>query len=101
MRARTFALVLAASAPPLYAAYVYGWKLAEFLSFAIRLDENLPLTTWGQVVLTVMQVVVIGGGLAVAWQAAPAKRWRVVAVAMAVAWLASAPLYALILLAPL
>ena len=99
MRARGFVLLLAASAPPLYAAYVNGYKLIEFLSAVTRLDEGLPWQVWSQVVVTGLQTVVIGAGLAVAWQMAPARRWRVVGVAMAVAWLAAAPLYVLLLAA--
>ena len=44
-------------------------------------------------------MVVIGAGLAVAWQMTPAKRWRAVAIALGVAWLASAPLYVMLLAA--
>ena len=97
MRARGFTLLLALSAPPLYAAYVYGYKLTDFLTAATRLDGVLPWQVWGQVAVTALQTVVIAAGLAVAWQMAPAKRWRAVAIAMGVAWLTSAPLYVLLL----
>ena len=98
MRARGFALVLAASAPPLYAAFVYGYELARFITVVTRAHESLPPATWAQVALTAAQMVVIGGGLAVAWQAAAQRRWRTVGVALAVAWLAAAPLYVLLML---
>ncbi len=100
MRARGFALILALSAPPLYAAYVYGYKLVEFLSATTRMDESLPWQIWSQIAVTGLQTVVIGAGLAVAWQMAPARRWRVVGVALGVAWLAAAPLYVMLLAAP-
>ena len=99
MRARGFVLLLAASAPPLYAAYVYGYELTEFLTAATRMDGVLPWQVWGQVAVTGLQTVVIAAGLAVAWQMAPARRWRPAAIAMGISWLASAPLYVLLLFA--
>ena len=99
MRARGFTLLAALSAPPLYAAYVYGYKLTEFLSASTRLDESLPWQVWSQIAVVGLQTVVIGAGLAVAWQMAPARRWRTAAIALGVAWLASAPLYVMLLAA--
>jgi hypothetical protein len=97
MRARGFALILAASAPPAYAAFVYGYELARFVAPVMRTQAALALTVWAQLALTAAQMVVIGGGLALAWQAAPARRWRTIGVALGVAWLAAAPLYLLLL----
>jgi hypothetical protein len=100
VRARGFTLLIALSAPPLYAAYVYGYKLTEFLSASTRIEGGLPWQAWGQVAVVGLQTVVIAAGLAVAWQMASAKRWRVVAIALGIAWLASAPLYVMLLAAP-
>jgi len=100
VRARGFTLLLALSAPPLYAAYVYGYKLTEFLSASTRIEGGLPWQAWSQVAVVGLQTVVIAAGLAVAWQMAPARRWRPAAIAMGVSWLASAPLYVLLLAAP-
>ena len=98
MRLRPFAIVLAASAPPLYAAYVYGYELTGFLTLSTRMDAVLSAGDWGRLALVAAQMVVIGAGLAVAWQAVPQARWRVVAAALGVAWVASAPLYVLLMM---
>ena len=99
MRSRWALLGLALAVPPAYAAFVYGYKLAEFLGFAVRLDQNLPLLAWAQVALTLAQMVVIGGALATCWQFSTLGRRRGAVVAMVVAWLAAAPLYVLLLFA--
>lgn len=99
MNRRLALLALALAVAPAYAAFVYGWKLAEFLGFATRLDQNLPFVAWAQVALTAAQMVVIAGALAMCWQLASLGRRRAAAIAMAVAWLAAAPLYVLLLFA--
>jgi hypothetical protein len=96
---RLAVLGIALAVPPAYAAFVYGWKLAEFMGFAVRLDQNLPLLAWAQVALTAAQMVVIAGGLAMTWQFASLGRRRAAVIAMTVAWLTAAPLYVLLLFA--
>ncbi|MBS0334639.1 MAG: hypothetical protein JSS35_17860 [Proteobacteria bacterium] len=99
MRSRWALIGVALAVAPAYAAFVYGYKLAEFLGFAVRLDQGLPPMVWGQVALTALQMVVIAGALATCWQFASLGRRRAAAVAMAVAWLAAAPLYVLLIFA--
>lgn len=98
MKRQWIVLGLALAVAPAYAAFVYGYQLAGFLSMTTRLGEDLPLAVWGSVALTAAQMVLIAGALAMCWQFAMQGRRRAAAVAMAVAWLVAAPLYVLLLL---
>jgi hypothetical protein len=94
-------LVLAlAAAPCAYAAFVYGWELVSFGGFAVRLDENLPGSAWAQIGLVAAQTVIIAAALTVVWQGAEQERYRKAVVALALAWLASAPLWLMLLRPP-
>ncbi|MBS0361093.1 MAG: hypothetical protein JSR98_06910 [Proteobacteria bacterium] len=98
MNRRWALLGIALAVAPAYAAFVYGWELAEFLSTTTRMGESLPPSAWGPVALTAAQMVVIAGALAMCWQFGSLGRRRAAVIAMVVAWLAAAPLYVLILL---
>ena len=98
MNRRWALLGIALAVAPAYAAFVYGWELAEFLSITTRVGEGLSFSAWGPVALTAGQMVVIAGARAMCWQFASLGRRRAAAIAMAVAWLAAAPLYALLLM---
>ena len=93
-------LLALAAAPCAYAALVYGWQLVEFGGFAVRLDETLPGSAWMQIGLVAAQTVVIAAALAAAWQGAVQERHRMAATALAVAWLASAPLWVMLMRPP-
>ena len=101
MKGRLIALgFLLASLPPAYACFVYAWQLISFMGFAVRLDEGLPLETWGQIALVAAQMVIIAAALLIVWQGAMGGNYRKVGIGLAVAWMASAPLFVLILLRP-
>jgi hypothetical protein len=86
-----------AAAPCAYAGFVYAWQLVSFMGFAVRLDEGLPLETWGQIALTAAQMIIIGAALLIVWQGAVGRSYRKAGIALAVAWIASAPLLVLML----
>ncbi|HEX5262976.1 MAG TPA: hypothetical protein VFW13_05590 [Phenylobacterium sp.] len=98
MNRRWAVLGIALAVAPAYAAFVYGYELAGFMSATTRMGESLPLSAWGSVALTAAQMVVIAGALAMCWQFASLGRRRAAVVAMIVAWLTAAPLYVLILM---
>ena len=59
---------------------------------------KLPLeVAWGQIALTAAQMVIIAAALMIVWQGAQQRRYRKAGVALALAWLASAPLFILLL----
>ena len=89
--------LLLASLPCGYAGFVYGWQLVSFGSFAVRLGDEVPREAWGQVALTAGQMAIIAAALLVVWQGAGQRRYRKAGLALAVAWLATAPLLILIL----
>jgi hypothetical protein len=86
-----------AAIPPAYAGFVYGWQLVSFAGLQVRLGEDLPLQTWGQVGVFGAQMVIIAAALLITWQGARAQRYGKAGIALAVAWLASAPLFVLML----
>jgi hypothetical protein len=86
------ALILAA-APCAWACFVCGWQLVSFTGFAVRLDEDLPGEAWWQIGLVAAQMIVIAAALLVAWQGWQAGRYRKSGVALAVAWIAAAPVF--------
>jgi len=83
----------AAVAPCGWACYVCGWQLVSFTGFAVRLDEDLPGEAWRQIGFTALQMIAIAAALLVAWQGAQQARWRKAGLALAVAWVASAPTF--------
>jgi hypothetical protein len=91
---------LPASLPPAYACFVYGWQLVGFTGFAVRIGDDLPWQAWGQIALVAGQMIVIAAALLVVGQGVSGRRYRKAGIALAVAWLAAAPLYALLFLTP-
>lgn len=85
-------LVLAAL-PPAYACFVAGWQLVSFTGFAVRLDEDLPGEAWRDTGLAALQMAVIAAALLIVWQGATQGRWRRALIALAIAWIAGAPLF--------
>ena len=85
-------LVLA-GAPCAWACLVCGWQLISFTGFAVRLDEDLPGEAWRQIALVAGQTVVIAAALLVAWQGWQARPYRKLWIALAVAWIAAAPVF--------
>ena len=99
MRSRRLLILgVALAVPPAYAAFLYGYGIARFVSLAVRLGQYLHPADWIQVAITAAQILVIAGGLAMCWQFASLGRRRAAIVAMALTWLAAAPLYVLLLL---
>ena len=86
-----------ASLPPAYAGFVYGWQLVSFTGFAVRQGDPLPPETWGQVGVVAGQMIIIAAALLIAGQGVRAAKLRKAGIALAVAWLASAPLFVLML----
>jgi hypothetical protein len=86
-----------AAAPCAYAAVVYALQLVGFTGFAVRLGDELPLETWGQIGLVAAQMIIIAAALLIVFQGAMAASHRKAGIALAVAWLASAPLFILML----
>jgi hypothetical protein len=84
-----------AAAPCAYAWFVDAWQVATFTGFAVRLQDDLPGEAWGEIGLSAGGMVVIAAALLVAWQGARAGRWRKAGIALAVAWVASAPVFAI------
>jgi hypothetical protein len=82
-----------AAAPCAWACYVAGWQLVSFTGFAVRLDEDLPGGAWAQIAWLTLQMIAIAAALLVAAQGVQAGRWRKAGLALAVAWLASAPTF--------
>jgi hypothetical protein len=85
--------LILAGAPCAWACFVCGWQLVSFTGFAVRLDEGLPGEAWRQIGLVAVQTVVIAAALLVAWQRWQAGRYRQSAIALAVAWIAAAPVF--------
>jgi hypothetical protein len=90
-------LVALAAIPPGCACGVYGWRLVSFAGFAVRIGEDIAPETWGQIGLVAGQMIVIAAALLIVWQGAAAQNWRKAGIALAVAWLATAPLLILML----
>jgi hypothetical protein len=80
-------------APCAWACFVCGWQLVSFAGFAVRLDEGLPGEAWRQIGFVAAQMVVIAAALLIAWQGWQGRRYRKSAIALAVAWLAAAPVF--------
>ena len=98
MKRRLIALGFAlAAAPCAYAAFVYGLQLISFTGFAVRMGDELPLQTWGQIGLVAGQAIVIAAALLIVLQGVQAQSYRKAAIALAVAWLATVPLFILML----
>jgi hypothetical protein len=94
VKPRLAALLLALAAiPPAYAGFVYGWQLVAFGGFAVRVDDALPSDAWLQVALIALPFIAIAAALFVMWEGVSSRRLRRALVALAVAWIASAPLY--------
>jgi hypothetical protein len=87
-----------AALPCAYADFVDAWQLATFAGFAVRLDEDLPLEAWRDIGFTALQTIVIASALLVALQGLQGRGYRKSAIALAIAWLGSAPLYVSILM---
>ena len=85
-------LVLA-GAPCAWACFVCGWQLVSFTGFAVRLDEDLPGEAWRQIALVAAQMIIIAAALLIAWQGWQARRYRKSGIALAVAWIAAAPVF--------
>ena len=85
-------LVLA-GAPCAWACFVCGWQLVSFTGFAVRLDEDLPGEGWRQIALVAAQMIIIAAALLIAWQGWQAQRYRKSGIALAVAWIAAAPVF--------
>ena len=85
--------LILAGAPCAWACFVCGWQLVSFTGFAVRLDEDLPGEAWRQIGLVAAQTVVIAAALLVAWQGWQAGRYRKSGIALAVAWIAAAPVF--------
>jgi len=88
-----WAVLALLAAPCAWAAYACGWQLVGFTGFAVRLDDDLPGEAWRQIGFTALQMIAIAAALLVAWQGAQQARWRNAWLALAVAWLASAPTF--------
>ena len=75
----------------------------SFTGFAVRLDEDLPLLTWGQIALTAGQMAVIAARPCWRWVKGASARnaTRQGGIALTVAWLATAPLILLMLVTPI
>ena len=86
-----------AAIPPGYAGFVYGWQLVSFAGLEVRVGEDLPLETWGQIAVFAAQMVIIAAALLIVWQGARQRRYRKAGIALAMAWVASAPLFVLML----
>jgi hypothetical protein len=82
-----------AAAPCAWACYVAGWQLVSFTGFAVRLDEDLPGAAWVQIAWPTLQMIAIAAALLVAGQGVQTGRRRKAGLALAVAWLASAPTF--------
>lgn len=85
-----------AALPCAYACFVYGWQLVSFTGIAVRLGEDLPSQTWGQIALVAGQMVVIAAALMIVWQGVQARRYGKAGLALAVGWLATGPLLILL-----
>ena len=94
MNGRLAALLLAMAAiPPAYAGFVYGWQLVTFGGFAVRVDDALSPDTWIQVAVIALPFIAIAAALFVMWEGVSRRRPRRALIALAVAWIASLPLY--------
>jgi hypothetical protein len=83
--------LILAGAPCAWAWFVCGWQLVSFTGFAVRLDEELPAEAWLQIGLVAAQTVVIAAALLVLWQGWQAGDYQKSGIALAVAWVAAAP----------
>jgi hypothetical protein len=90
------ALALAA-APCAWACFVCGWQLVSFTGFAVRLDEDLPGEAWRQIGLVAAQTIVIAAALLIAWQGWQGRDYRKLWIALAVAWIAAAPVFVVLI----
>jgi hypothetical protein len=88
---------LLASLPPAYACFVYGWQLVGFTGFAVRVGDDLPWQAWGQIALVAGQMIVIAAALLVVGQGVSGRGHRKAAIALGVAWVATAPLLILLM----
>lgn len=82
-----------ASAPCAWACFVGGWQLVSFTGFAVRLDEDLPGEAWRQIGFASAQMIAIAAALLIVWQGWQARNCRKSVIALAVAWIASAPVF--------
>ena len=88
MNPRLAGLLLALAAiPPAYACFIIGWQVVSFAGFAVRLDEDLPAATWGQIGWSAMKMLLIALALFNAWRSASRGAMRNASLAMAVAWI--------------
>ena len=98
MNPRLAGLLLAlAAVPPAYAGFVYGWQLVSFGDMASRLDDALPAETWMQAGLLALPFLAIAAALFVVWEGVSKGRLRRALIGLAVAWIASLPLYVMFL----
>ncbi|WP_372786056.1 hypothetical protein [Phenylobacterium sp.] len=82
-----------AALPCAWACFVCGWQLVSFTGFAVRLDEDLPGEAWRQIGFAAAQMIVIAAALLIAWQGWQAENYRKSVLALAVAWIAAAPVF--------
>lgn len=92
--AAAFVLV---SLPCAYAVFFYGWQLVSFAGFAVRIGDEVPGEAWRLSALSAAQMAVITGALYVMGQGLAQRRLKKASTALAVAWLATAPLLILLL----
>jgi hypothetical protein len=86
-----------AAVPCAYAGFVDAWQVATFTGFAVRLQDSLPGETWREIGLTGGEFVAIAAALLVLGQGVQAGRYRKAGTALAVAWIASAPVFVVLL----